>query len=108
MTDAKLSDFSGDQDFDPDQPDAAKPFEAVGVDQLPHGLPRAALDAVAEFGARTGLRDHGTRRVALGQCVELREVGSMSAHSSYGGSRPAGGRTRTQARDHAGPERTAG
>lgn len=55
MTDAKLSDFSGDQDFDPDQPDSAKPFEAVGVDQLPSGLPRAALDAVAEFGARTGI-----------------------------------------------------
>jgi hypothetical protein len=47
--------FSDDQDFDPDQPEAALPFELAGVAALPAGFASAALEAIARCGTRNGI-----------------------------------------------------
>ena len=47
--------FPGDQDFDPDQPEAARPFELTDVALLPAGFAAAVLEAFARSGARASL-----------------------------------------------------
>ncbi|ABS28201.1 hypothetical protein [Anaeromyxobacter sp. Fw109-5] len=47
--------FFDEQDFDPDQPEEARPFELTDLAVLPAGLAPAALDAIARWGARNGV-----------------------------------------------------
>lgn len=51
----RFAGFSDDQDFDPDQPEEARPFELADVGALPTRLAPAALEAIAGCGARSGL-----------------------------------------------------
>lgn len=47
--------FSDDQDFDPDQPEAARPFEVTELAVLPPRLASAALEAIARCATRNGV-----------------------------------------------------
>jgi hypothetical protein len=47
--------FSDDQDFDPDQPEEARPFELADPALLPAALVPAALEAIARCGTRKGV-----------------------------------------------------